>query len=227
MKRYALVCFSILLLTVSALAQVRSGHCAPDRCYSVALISGYYNGPGLQLSGSITNPAEGLPITARLALGYSAAEAGKAWEARRIFINNNRNGIPEKSGRMWDFRLDLLFSTKLALGSSYLVLGPRYTAFTGNFKFVGGNEDFDVVSHHWGLGGGLESQFAISRRVALVISGGLDYFFSSTMDGHDTSYSPDDENVNPREDYTYTDADEAISQPKLELRLMAGLSYSF
>lgn len=36
------------------------------------------------------------------------------------------------------------------------------------------------------------------------------------VDGHDTSYSPEAEDANPKKDYTYSDADEAIGQPKLD-----------
>ena len=43
------------------------------------------------------------------------------------------------------------------------------------------------------------------------------------MNGHDTTYNPNDENVNPRKDYDYGDADEAVNQPKLEVRAMAGI----
>ena len=37
------------------------------------------------------------------------------------------------------------------LSHAYVFAGPRYGSFTGNFKFIGGNEDFDVTSSHWGL----------------------------------------------------------------------------
>jgi hypothetical protein len=58
-------------------------------------------------------------------------------------------------------------------------------------------------------------------------STGVDYFFSSTMNGHDTSYSPDGTAVNPREEFTYSDADEAVSEPKLESQMMLGFNYYF
>jgi hypothetical protein len=58
-----------------------------------------------------------------------------------------------------------------------------------------------------------------------MLSAGLDYFFSSRLTGHDTSYS--ESNVNPRNDYTYSDADAAVGQPKLEPLLMLGMRYNF
>jgi hypothetical protein len=45
--------------------------------------------------------------------------------------------------------------------------------------------------------------------------------------GHDTSYSPDGENVNDRKGFTFEDADNAVNQPKHNLKAMVGLGYNF
>jgi len=62
---------------------------------------------------------------------------------------------------------------------------------------------------------------------------GVDYYFPSTLRGHDTSYSPDNDNVNPHNDnengdipFTYKDADKAIKQPRFMPRAMIGVNYS-
>lgn len=197
--------------------------------YSAGLQAGYYNGPGLYLNGELTDFATGFPFKMRLGVGYTKVQnPGKALDARSIFINNNTNGSPEKDGWMWDFRMDLMYRVHwLDLSNAFVYAGPRYAAFTANFNFVNGNENFDVVSEHWGWGLGLNTSFAMSRTLDLVLDGGLDYFFSSTLTGHDTSYSPDNENVNAREDYEFKDADEAINQPRYNLRLMMGVNYHF
>lgn len=57
--------------------------------------------------------------------------------------------------------------------------------------------------------------------------GGLDYFIASTLTGHDTSYGPDGDGVNERDGCTWDDANEAINQPGLEPRLLAGVNYRF
>ncbi len=49
----------------------------------------------------------------------------------------------------------------------------------------------------------------------------------NTVASHDTSYSPDDENINPREDNTYEDADNSVNQPKILPRVMFGFNYGF
>ena len=46
------------------------------------------------------------------------------------------------------------------------------------------------------------------------------------MTGHDTTYSPDGTNINPRHNYTYDDADEAINNPKFEINGLIGLNYN-
>ncbi|MGD8282096.1 MAG: hypothetical protein PVI31_02035 [Gemmatimonadota bacterium] len=48
----------------------------------------------------------------------------------------------------------------------------------------------------------------------------------SPLTGHDTSYSPDDDNVNPREDFTHSDANEAVHQPSFRPVLTLGISRS-
>lgn len=200
----------------------------PGPHFSAGILAGYNAGTGIQFNGRLSDFAAGFPLGVKLGVGYATGEPGKATDARRIFINNATNGVPEESAHSWDFRLDFEYPVKLFhLKRAYLVGGPRYTRFLANFKFVGGNEDFDVKTNTWGVGVGLETMFAISSRVDLVFNGGYDYFPKATLTGHDTSYSPDGDDVNPREDYTYSDADKAINQPKHEFRLLAGFSYNF
>ena len=74
----------------------------------------------------------------------------------------------------------------------------------------------------------------MSQNLDLVIALGLDYYLPSTLHGHDTSYSPDNDNVNPRNDnenddtpFTYKDANEAISQPSFMPFAMIGVTFDF
>jgi hypothetical protein len=77
----------------------------------------------------------------------------------------NEGGTIEEKGRVYRFGLDFLYPIRLLkLPESFLLLGPRYTSFTGNFKFIGDNEDFDVTGKQWGMGLGLETGFSISRK---------------------------------------------------------------
>jgi hypothetical protein len=151
-----------------------------------------------------------------------------AADARRIFINDATNGTPTESGSMVAFGLDLVYPLKASQRSGlYAFAGPRYGSFTGNFKFVGGNEDFDITSNGWGAGLGLEGRFQMGMATQFVIGGGGDYFPDSTLSGHDTAYAPDGEIINGRGDYTYGAADEAVNQPKWEWRLTLGVNYLF
>ncbi len=190
------------------------------------VVFGYNGGFGTQLNFTVSSFQSGFPLSARFGFGYTTLDPGKSADARKIFINNATNGTPEERGWMWDLRFDMLIPVNI-FSQSNIYLGPRYSMFTGNFKYVGGNEDFDVTANQFGLGGGIETQFPLVPNLYMVFGGGVEYFFEGTLKGHDTSYSPDGDDINPREDYTYNDADDAVNQPKIVGRFMIGLNYGF
>lgn len=190
------------------------------------LVFGYNGGFGGQLNFTMTSFQSGFPLSLRFGFGYTSVEPGKPADARKIFINDATNGTPEENGYMWDLRFDVMIPVNI-LYKSNIYLGPRYTMFTANFNFVDGNENFDVTSNQFGLGGGIETQFLLVPNLYLAVGGGADYFFQSSLKGHDTVYSPDGDDVNPRQDYTYDDADNAVNQPKILGRFMIGINYGF
>ncbi len=195
---------------------------------TAGISTGYSGGFGLQGNIMISNFARDFPFSARFALGYSALDPGNPADARRIFINDATNGVPEKSGTDWNFRLDFLYRLPLfSMKRFYAFTGVRYSAFSAEFKFIDGNEFFNINSNQWGLGFGGESYFLLVTGLDLVFSLGADYYFNSTLEGHDTSYSPDGQNINSRHGYTYYDADQAINQPKLVIRGLIGFNYHF
>ncbi len=218
-----------ILLSVLLCALFINIHSAQAVSYKFESTAGYSNGPGIRINTLFDQISKSFPFKIRIGFGYTYVyNPGKALAARKIFINNATNGRPEKHGFTWDFGFDLMRRVNwLNLSNAYIYGGPRYILFTGNFNFVNGNEDFDITSKHWGVGVGLLTSFPINKKLALLIDGGLDYFFPSTIYGHDTSYSPDNENVNPREDFKYNDADAAINQPKFRLKALMGLRFSF
>ncbi len=189
---------------------------------------GYNNGFGVQGNLSISHFAQDFPFSLRFGIEYTSVNPGNPAEARSIFINDATNGVPEKDGYIWDFRMDFLYQMRiLSLYRSYLYIGPRYSQFTANFRFIDGNEFFDISSNQWGLGAGVQSNFSLTRRLDLVLTTGLDYYFLSIIEGHDTSYGPDGEIINGRRNYTYQDADNAINQPKFVVKAMMGFNYYF
>lgn len=190
--------------------------------FSVGGFIGYQDGLSFQAFGLAQDFAQGFPLQARLRIARTAVEPGSAPDARRIFINDATNGTPKEAGRTLDLGLDGLYP----MGPrTHFFGGVRYTRFTANFKYIGGNEDFDVTSSHWGLGAGVEATFPMGPRMSLLLSAGGEYFLSSRLTGHDTSYSPDGDNVNPRKDYTYADADGAVDQPVFRPVALVGFSY--
>lgn len=225
MKRITILFFALLfVLQIPLLSQ----NLPRRNQFSGGIQIGYYNGFSIGGNIKIANFAEDFPLQAKLGFGYTSTSGGDALLARKVFINNNTNGVPEESGDLLDFRFDFLYKINiLSTKRTYIFFGPRYTMFTAFFSYIGGNEEFKVTADQWGIGTGLESYFKMSEKLDLVLHAGYDYFFPSSLDGHDTSYSPDDSNVNPREDYKYDDADEAINQPKHMLRLMIGVNYNF
>lgn len=185
---------------------------------------GYNMGPGFYLSGTASRFTRDVPISVRLGLGYSRLNPGNAAAAREMFINDATDGTPEKSGGITSVRCDVLIPIKvLGLPNAQWSLGPRYAHFVGHFRYVGGNEEFDVTSTSWGVGLGLETAAAISRNTFLKLEVAGDYFAASPLSGHDTIYSPDGDHVNSRKNFGYNDADKAIKQPKLGLRAMIGV----
>ncbi|MBK7713264.1 MAG: hypothetical protein IPN67_11955 [Bacteroidales bacterium] len=221
---YCLGCFTILS------GQDKSGS---HLKYTAGIITGYNRGFGVQGNFTARNFEKDFPFQLRFGIGYTFLNPGNAADARRIFVNNATNGTPEKKGRSIDYRLDFMIpKTIFNIEDSYLVLGPRFSSFMGDFKYVGGNEDFEVKSHQFGIGVDLENHFHLIKNIELVLNYGLDFYFPSTMSGHDTSYSPDNDNVNPKNDnqndnslFNYKDADKAIRQPKFMPHVMIGVNF--
>lgn len=221
MKKVLLILFVVLFTSFST---ILSQNFSSRTTFAGGIQAGYNNGIGLQGNLTLKNLAEGFPFNIKLGIGFSYMDPGIPLKAREIFINDATNGVPEKSGRLIDIRADFLYG----IGArTYFYAGPRFAMFTGNFDFVGGNEDFDVTSKQWGAGVGVENYFRISPMLDFVLSFGYDYFFPNTLYGHDTSYSPDGQNINDRKGFTFTDADDAVNQPKHNVKAMVGLSYNF
>jgi hypothetical protein len=222
----------LLLLIFSTIA---SAQVLPrESNFALGFSTGYNRGLGFQITATALQPLENVPVQIRIGIGLTTSmNPGNSADARRIFINNATNGVPEEKARSFDYRLDFMIDSDfINSDASKIVFGPRYSSFKANFKYIGGNENFDVTSKQIGLGLGYESQFKISSKLNLLAAVGLDYFFNSTLTGHDTSYSPDDDNVNPRNDntndnveFTFKDANEAIKQPTFMPRVLIGVVY--
>ena len=216
--------FLILISLASSFSQSYDYYYKPKFFGGVSL--GYYGGFGIQGNVTVSHFVREIPLSLRLGIGYTSTDPGNPADARKIFINDATNGVPEKSGEVWDLRADFIVPVRLFTNSS-IYAGVRYSMFTADFRFIDGNEFFTISSNAFGLGGGLETQFSLSSNLFLMFSAGADYYFSTKLSGHDTEYNSDGVNVNPRRDYTFDDADNAINQPKLQPRVMIGINYGF
>lgn len=210
------------ILVTAGPGAAQSGGFPLEPRFSAGAFAGFQNGLAGQTFVEVEQFAAGFPLKVRLRAGYTATEPGDPLAARRVFINDATNGTPEEAGRTLDFGLDGLYPLRpgiLAYG------GVRHTWFRANFNFVGGNEDFDITSSHWGLAAGVEAYFPMGSRSTLLVSAGGEYMFPARLSGHDTSYSPDGDHVNPRNDYTFDTADNAVGQPVLRPVLLVGVGY--
>ena len=194
--------------------------------YFLDIQTGYANYFSISASGTIADFTYDVPLAIKFGASYNVRDAGDPWAARKIFINDNTNGDPEKSGHSFDLRVDFGYPINIfPVRKTYLYAGPRLSFYTASFEFIGGNEFFDIKTTQFGLGTGLETHLGISQNLSFVISGAFDYFFDSEIGGHDTFYSPDGTDINGRNDYTFDDANAAINQPNYVIRFMVGLSF--
>jgi hypothetical protein len=210
----------ICLVGLLALAAI------PARALDVSVtgLLGYQDGLGLQALGTMGLP--NTPIALSLGFGYSFVNPGDPLMARQVFINDNANGTPEKSGGFWTLRMDVIYLVKIGgLEEFGIFAGPRGSFFSGRFKYVGGNEDFTVTSNAFGVGAGVRAGFTLSRHFDIAMMLGFDWFPVETLYGHDTSYSSNGTAVNPTDQYTWTQANEAINQPQFVPSLLLGVSW--
>ncbi len=193
--------------------------------FSASALTGYKGGLAFRTSATLSNFAQGFPLGIEFGVGHTRMDPGKPAEARKVFINDATNGTPEESGWAWDFRLDFLYQLKiLGMNNAHAYVGVRRSLFTGNFKYIGGNEDFDVTSNQWGWGAGMKAIFPMGKHVGFTLTAGFDHYPDGALNAHDTSYSPDGESVNPRQGYDFKKADDAVNQPKFQGILMAGIT---
>lgn len=212
-------------LVLAMCLSLLSGALAFERSAEVGF--GATAGTGVQAGVTLEHFTRDVPLSLRLSFAYAGRDAGQALDARQVFINDNTNGTPEEDARAVQLRLDLLHPLgRVASAPVHLGVGLRRSWFTGTFDFVGGNEKFDVTSSSWGVGLFLDAPFAVSDRVDFTLQAGLDHFFDAPLEGHDTTYSPDGDHVNPRANQDYETANNAINQPTLEFFALIALRLS-
>ena len=120
------------------------------------LMSGYYNGPSVSGTIGFNDIFEKVPLGLELGLGYSWTPTGDPTLACQVFINQNQNNNHEhiNSGGVLDLGLNATYPLVQTYKSAKfgLFAGPRLARWAVRHEYVGGNEDFDVISWVWGLG---------------------------------------------------------------------------
>jgi len=227
---------SFVLATLAAAVITAPAHALE---HYVALMAGYYAGPSVMGAVGFTDVFTKIPIAFELEGGHSWTNPGDPALARDVFINNNDGGDDDaqKDGSVWDFGLNALYPLNQTYGpvKFFVFGGPRYAHFDGHFDYVGGNEDFDVIANSWGLGGGLRGVMPLGKGFSGILQLGVDYYFPTSIYGHDATYYPNDSNINARAaqeagdpanyTYTYADATRAVNVPRLRPRVMIGIQF--
>jgi len=195
----------------------------------LGLGGGYSNGLGGNVEISWFNVARSVPLGIHFSLGYfHQDEPGNAIEARKVFINDGTAGNDNilEYGYNIFFRLDFSYQVHRKKGLTIApYLGVVHDRYLAHFDYQGGNEAFDVTNNPWGIGAGARFSISPSRKLILSLVLGAEYFFPSQIKAHGTFYNPDGQDDSPRQDYTYTDADNVIEQPTWSGRFTLTLSF--
>ena len=187
---------------------------------------GYQQGFGIRATGEASWLIEDAPLGLSFSVAYVFMDPGNAQAARSIFINDATNGTPETSGQTWTLALNAIWYLPVRGVENFgIVLGPRFSAFSGRFKYVGGNEDFNVTTDEWGVGTGVQCRVPLSAHWGMAVSAGFDWYPSTTLYGHDTSYSTSGTVVNGNNAYTWADANAAVNQPQYVPSILIGVSW--
>lgn len=202
--------------------------------FSWTALTGYQQGWGNRVTWSVSQLTPDLPLAFQLGAGYTFRDPGSAEESRAVFINDNTNGTAQTlGGHVWDFRADVVWMVSRAakLENVGFFVGPRYSMFSGRFRFVGGNEDYLVESKAWGLGAGLRGELRFNQSWSLGGAVGVDWFPRTSIYSHDATYGSTGYTVNPRERgntgtyYGWGDADRSVNQPKIVPSILLGVAW--
>lgn len=231
--------FSIITIFLMAIIPVpvfAKAYTLPPQSLLVGADAGFFNDLGGRARISWLNISDDLPAGIHLALGrYHQTDPGNAKEARNIFINDAEGGQVDKYGTTWLLEVDTSYRlTSFRSMDIHATTGPRWAFYKAHFAYVGDNEEFDVKSNPFGWGIGAAGFVQFSKHFVFNVNLGFDYFFKSKFEAHgEYYYTPNGVDENPRtsgdtgEDYTYSDADSAVNQPRTEVKAFLGVSYLF
>ncbi len=224
-----------LMLATLAIAVISAPAQAVE--HYVSLMAGYYAGPSVMGAVGFSDIFSNVPISFELGGGHSWTNPGDPALARDVFINGTDTGDEDaqKDGSVWDLGINALYPLNQSYGpvKFFVFGGPRYAHFDGHFQYVGGNEDFDIIANSWGLGGGLRAVMPLGKGFSAILQLGLDYYWPTSIYGHDATYYPNNANINARPNeeenrgytYTYADAASATNVPRLRPRVMLGIQF--
>jgi hypothetical protein len=190
---------------------------------------GYGQDLAVNMALRVEDSSPGFPLFVQGRLGYIyQKDPGNAELARQIFINDNQGGTIQKYGESYLVAMDLgwkaAYFEKFSLE---IILSGLWNHYRANFSFLGNNEAFTVKTSPYGVGLGAAMRLPLSNRgSSLMVKSGMEYYPKALIDSHGTFfYTPDGNDDQPRNDFTYKDADGAINQPEFRFLIQVGILY--
>jgi hypothetical protein len=204
------LCLLLPILATPAAAEV-----------SIDILGGFNGGTGAQIGFKYAQPRPDIPWGGRVSLAYLRGSGGNTSEAVYIWTGERPSSDPNVSDVIWNVRLDASYRFGSDDFSELSVFGGvRWQSFNAKYTDVAGAELLEVESSPFGIGIGVEGDYAFGKTTDLVLVAGLDYYFKTDLKGNNgVTISPDDPE--------YSDAAESIDQPSLVPLVMAGVSFRF
>jgi hypothetical protein len=223
MKKYTL----LILLAIFTASAISAKESSPR--FWLGPIAGYSNGFGGGAELTLMKLTPAFPLSLHFSATYFYQfDPGVAIDARKIFINDATGGndnIFEYGSNVF-LRLDFsypLYNKKGIILNAFLgIANARHLA---HFDYQGGNEAFDVTTNPFGFGLGVRGYLFVSKSIILNLTAGLEYFLPDRITAHGNFYNPNGQDDNPRNDYTYASADNAIYQPTFNPRILVSLGF--
>jgi hypothetical protein len=192
---------------------------------SLDVLLGFNGGTGGQVGFKWAPIQPHLPWGARVSAAYIRGDGGDGSTAYALWTGVTPGTNPDEEATTWSFRLDANYRFRNRSFSELSVFGGlRHARFTAEFTERATSSLLKIESAPWGLGAGLEADYEFGSSSDLVVVVGLDYYFKAALKGdNDVTFEPGQETGG----VSYDEADKAVGQPRLELLVMAGLSFRF
>ena len=217
-------------LTIGAAAVCLLLGAAPAAAVDGTVAAGWNVGLGLDVgSRTFDHFTRDLPLSARLGLGYHNADAGRSLRGpQHLHQRQHQRRSPRSSGRGLAAALrpavpGLQARRRTSCTPWSARAHARLQPPTSTTSAATRTSTSPATPGAWASASRATSP---SRRPpTFVLQAGFDWYGKAKLAGHDTAYLPSGDDVNPRNDYDWDDADAAIDQPRWEVVFSMGVRF--